>query len=289
MTRGRGLLPQVIGLTLLCSLAIFAPLLAAVDPYDLAVPDLADAHLPPLSLSSDSARRYWLGTDAHGRDLFSHVLFGLRQSLWIGGVAVTLAALIGVGLGLLAGYAGGWVDAAIMRISDIQLALPPLLVAMMLSGIARGWLGPSGYAALAPWLIVAAIALSDWVLFARTVRAAVMGEMRKDYVDAAVAIGVGPVRVLLRHILPNVLQPVLVIAMLSLPAAIVVEATLSFLGAGLPATLPSLGTMIARGQSELHSGIWWPLVFPAGALIAISLCINSFAAPRKSNRLQGRP
>ena len=206
--------------------------------------------------------------------MLSAILYGLRMSVLVGGVSVLLSMLIGVGLGVLAGYRGGWVDALIMRLADVQLTFPVLLVALLIFGIARGAL-PAGYRDdMAIYVIIAAIALSDWVQYARTVRGAVMVEKQKDYVAAARLLGRPSPVILCQHILPNVLAPVLVIGTISLALAIVAESTLSYLGVGLPPTQPSLGTLIRIGQGFLFSGEWWILLFPALMLLALALSVN---------------
>ena len=260
-------------LTACVLLAVLAPWLASQNPFDPAALDLLDAFTRP-GEAGISGRTYWLGADDHGRDVLSAILYGLRMSVLVGGVSVLLSMLIGVGLGVLAGYRGGWVDALIMRLADVQLTFPVLLVALLIFGIARGAL-PAGYRDdMAIYVIIAAIALSDWVQYARTVRGAVMVEKQKDYVAAARLLGRPPPVILCQHILPNVLAPVLVIGTISLALAIVAESTLSYLGVGLPSTQPSLGTLIRIGQGFLFSGEWWILLFPALMLLALALSVN---------------
>jgi len=218
--------------------------------------------------------RYLLGADDQGRDVWSSILYGLRMSVLVGLSAVALSLLIGVPLGLAAGYFGGWFDNLVMRIADVQLTFPVLLVALLIFGVARGIL-PAGYRDdMAIYVIVLAIALSDWVQYARTVRGAVMVEKHKDYVAAAQLIGRSRAAILVRHILPNLLAPVLVIATISFALAIVTESTLSYLGVGLPPTEPSLGTLIRIGQGFLFSGEWWILLFPALMLLLLALSVN---------------
>ncbi|MEG0201576.1 MAG: ABC transporter permease, partial [Comamonas sp.] len=217
---------------------------------------------------------YPLGADDQGRDLFSAILYGLRMSVFVGVSAVALSLVIGVPLGLIAGYAGGWFDTLLMRIADIQLTFPVILVALLIFGIARGLL-PEGYRDdMAVFVIIVAIGLSDWVQYARTVRGAVMVEKQKDYVLAAQLIGRSQTAILAKHILPNLLAPILVIATISFAHAIVAESTLSYLGVGLPPTSPSLGTLIRIGQSFLFSGEWWILLFPSLVLLALALAVN---------------
>jgi peptide/nickel transport system permease protein len=217
---------------------------------------------------------FLMGTDDQGRDVFSTILYGMRISLFVGFAAVMLALVIGVTLGLLAGYLGGWTETIIMRIADVQLTFPAILVAMLIFGIAKGITPPENRDQMAIWVLILAIGLSDWVQFARVVRGATMVEKSREYVQAARLIGRRPVSIMLRHILPNVLNPVLVIATISLALAIIAEATLSFLGVGAPPTQPSLGTLIRIGQGFLFSGEWWILLFPAITLLALALSVN---------------
>ena len=217
-----------------------------------------------------------LGTDDQGRDLFSAILYGLRVSLFVGFSAVLLAMLIGVSLGLIAGYLGGWVDTVIMRIGDIQVTFPSILIAMLIFGVTRGMLPPDQRDELAIFVLIISIGLSEWVQFARTVRGATLVEKEKEYIAAAKLTGLGRVQIMRRHILPNVLGPVLVISTITLAIAIIAEATLSFLGVGAPPTEPSLGTLINIGQDYLFSGEWWILLFPALTLLALALSVNLF-------------
>jgi peptide/nickel transport system permease protein len=252
---------------------VLAPWLASQNPYDPAGLELLDAFTAP-GQAGLSGAHYLLGSDDQGRDVWSSCLYGLRMSVLVGLASVVLSLLIGVPLGLLAGYFGGWFDQLIMRIADVQLTFPVLLVALLIFGVARGIL-PVGYRdEMALYVIVLAIALSDWVQYARTVRGAVLVEKHKDYVAAAQLIGRSRSAILLQHILPNLLAPVLVIATISFALAIVTESTLSYLGVGLPPTEPSLGTLIRIGQSFLFSGEWWILLFPALTLLALALAVN---------------
>lgn len=260
-------------LALIVLATIFAPLLAWQNPFDPANLDLMDAFARPWSQGMGEAF-YPLGADDQGRDVFSAILYGLRMSVFVGVSAVVLSLIIGVPLGLLAGYAGGWFDALLMRIADIQLTFPVILVALLIFGIARGLL-PEGYRDdMAVYVIIVAIGLSDWVQYARTVRGAVMVEKHKDYVLAAQLIGRSQAAILAKHILPNLLAPILVIATISFAHAIVAESTLSYLGVGLPPTSPSLGTLIRIGQGFLFSGEWWILLFPSLVLLALALSVN---------------
>lgn len=262
------------GVLLLLVLAtLFAPWLSLHNPFDPANLDLMDAFTPPWSQGMGEMF-YPLGADDQGRDVYSAILYGLRMSVFVGVSAVALSLIIGVPLGLIAGYAGGWFDTLLMRIADVQLTFPVILVALLIFGIARGLL-PEGYRDdMAVFVIIVAIGLSDWVQYARTVRGAVMVEKQKDYVLAAQLIGRSQTAILTKHILPNMLAPILVIATISFAHAIVAESTLSYLGVGLPPTAPSLGTLIRIGQSFLFSGEWWILLFPSLVLLALALSVN---------------
>ncbi|MHA7682872.1 ABC transporter permease [Cupriavidus sp. PET2-C1] len=273
LARSRTAQFAVLLLALLVLAALLAPWLARQNPFDPAGLELLDAFTPPWQHGASGAF-YPLGSDDQGRDVFSAILYGLRMSLLVGAAAVALSLAIGVTLGLVAGYAGGWFDTVVMRLADVQLTFPVLLVALLIFGIARGIL-PAGYRdEMALYVIVTAIGLSEWVQYARTVRGAVMVEKHKDYVLAARIIGRSRTAILLRHILPNLLAPVLVIATISFALAVVAESTLSYLGVGLPPTQPSLGTLIRVGQGFLFSGEWWILLFPALVLLALALSVN---------------
>jgi len=252
--------------------ALFAPLLARSNPYDLSTFSLMDGLLAPVWQGGDP--RFLLGTDDQGRDMVSAILFGARLSLLIGIMAMAIATVLGVGLGLAAGYFGGRFDAIVMRIADVQLALPAILTALLIDGISRGILPPEIQQDLRVAVLTLAIALSLWVNFARTARASVFVERNKDYVQAAMIMGQHPVRVMLRHILPNIMGPLLVIMTVDLASAILLEATLSFLGIGLPADSPSLGTLIRIGMQFLLSGEWWILWVPTLFLVALVVSIN---------------
>ena len=253
--------------------AVFAPWIALVNPYDLSSFNLFDGLLPPVW--QDGANpKFLLGTDDQGRDMVSSILYGARLSLIIGIAALTIAAALGVGLGLAAGYYGGRFDAIIMRIADIQLALPAILTALLIDGIARGILPAAIQQDLRVAVLTLAIALSLWVNFARTARASTFVQMNKEYVQAAIMMGQRPSRVMFVHILPNILGPLLVIMTVDLASAILLEATLSFLGIGLPADSPSLGTLIRIGMQFLLSGEWWILWIPTLFLVALVVSIN---------------
>jgi len=258
---------------LLVGAAVFAPWIAPYDPFNPASLNLMDGFTPPQSTSM-TGNYFLLGSDHQGRDVLSTILYGSRVSLFVGISATLFAIVLGVSLGLTAGYRGGMTDAVIMRIADIQLSFPAILIALLIFGIARGVIPPSRHESMAVWVLIVAIGLSNWAQFARTVRGATMVERQKDYVSAARIMGVHPLRVLIRHILPNVLGPVLVIGTIGLALAIIEEATLSFLGVGVPPTQPSLGTLIRIGQQFLFSGEWWILFFPAVTLVLLALAVN---------------
>jgi peptide/nickel transport system permease protein len=254
--------------------AVLAPLLAPHNPYDLASLDLLQARNPP-AWETGGDWAFPLGTDDQGRDVLSSVLYGLRLSLLVGAGAVLLAAILGVGLGLLAGSAGGWIDALIMRVADVQLSFPAILVALLVDGVARSLLPRDRQDQTAVYVVVLAIASSIWVQFARTVRGSTLVERSKEYVQAARIIGVHPAMIAWRHVLPNAMGPVLVIATINLAIAILTEASLSFLGLGLPVTQPSLGTLIRIGDNYIFSGEWrWMLLYPAIALASLTLAVN---------------
>ena len=254
--------------------AVFAPLIAPHDPFDPASLNLMDGFSRPMTPNEFTRNLYWLGADDQGRDVFSAILYGSRISLFVGFAAVLLSAAMGVGLGLVAGYRGGWLDAVIMRIADVQLSFPSILIALLIYGVARGFIPPTEREAAAVWVLILAIGLSEWVQYARAVRGVVLVEKEKEYVQAARLIGVAPWRIMATHILPNAFGPILVIATIGLALAIIAEATLSFLGVGVSPTQPSLGTLIRIGQGFLFSGEWWILLFPALTLLALALAIN---------------
>ena len=255
-------------------LAVFAELVAPTNPFDVGSLNLMNGFTPPMQPNAFTGEVFPLGADDQGRDLLSAIIFGLRVSLFVGLTAVILAMVLGVSLGLLAGYRGGWVDSLIMRAADIQVTFPSILIAMLIFGVARGLLPPSMRDELAILVLIISIGLSEWVPFARTVRGTTLVEKEKEYVQAARLIGLSSGQIMLRHILPNVLSPVLVIATITLALAIIAEATLSFLGVGAPPTEPSLGTLIRIGQDFLFSGEWWILIFPAATLLALALSVN---------------
>ncbi|MEO6984831.1 MAG: ABC transporter permease [Paralcaligenes sp.] len=253
--------------------AVFAPIIAPHNPFDLASLNLLDANTPP-AWSPDGSSQFLLGTDDQGRDILSAILYGSRISLLVGFASVLFSLVIGVTLGLISGYAGGRIDTFIMRVADVQLSFPAILIALLIDGIARGLLPRDSQDALSLYVLIFSIGISGWVQYARTVRGATMVERNKEYVQAARLIGMKPFMVLRRHVLPNVMGPVLVIATIHLAVAIITEATLSFLGVGIPPTTPSLGTLIRIGNSYLFSGEWWITIFPGIALILLALSVN---------------
>jgi len=253
--------------------AVFAPWLAPYDPFDPATLNLMDGFTPPLE-TGFSGDRYLLGTDDQGRDVLSAILYGTRISLLVGVCAIAFAMVLGTTLGLVAGYVGGWVDSLIMRIADVQLSFPAILVALLIFGVARAVLPREVHEDMAIYVLILAIGLSDWVQFARTVRGTTLVEKNKEYVQAARVIGVHPAAIVFKHVLPNTLGPVTVIATIGLALAIITEATLSFLGVGVPPTQPSLGTLIRIGGNFLFSGEWWITLFPGVALVMLALSVN---------------
>src|SRR5690606_26108775 len=253
--------------------AFLAPVLSVQDPYDLAALDLLNAELPPIWIEGGQWP-YILGTDIQGRDIYSAILYGSRISIIIGIASVALSMIVGLALGLLAGYRGGWVDNALMRVGDILLSIPTILMAILVSAVFREMLPAALRDSFSAVILIIAISLSAWVQYARTVRALAMVERGKEYVQAARLIRVTPTRIMRRHILPNTLTPVLVAATLNFGLAILIEATLSFLGVGMPPTEPSLGTLIRIGNEYLFSGLWWIVVFPAIQLSLLVLSVN---------------
>ena len=258
----------VIGLVIILGLvflAIFAPLLAPHSPY---IGDLAKARLlPPGSV-------HWLGTDDQGRDILSAIFYGSRVSLIVGCASVLFSMVLGVALGLISGYVGGRLDSFIMRVADVQLSFPAILIALLVDGVARGLLPHDMQDAMALYVLIFSIGVSGWVQYARTVRGSTMVERNKEYVQAARVIGVPPMRIMIGHVLPNALGPVFVIGTINVATAIITEATLSFLGVGAPPTTPSLGTMISTGNNFLFSGEWWLVVCPSVALLLLCMSVN---------------
>jgi peptide/nickel transport system permease protein len=253
--------------------ALLAPWITPYHPYDLASLDLNDAFTPP-AWTEDGSRRFLLGTDDQGRDVLSTIVFGARVSLLVGFCAVLFAMTVGITLGLVSGYVGGAVESVIMRVADVQLTFPGILIALLIDGLARTALPRDLHSEIALYVVIFAIGIANWPQFARTVRGSTLVEKSKEYVQAARVIGLHPGLIMLRHVLPNVMGPVLVIATLSLGFAILAEATLSFLGVGVPPTRPSLGTLIRVGNDFLFSGEWWMTIFPGAALIVLVLAVN---------------
>ncbi len=260
----------IAALCVFCS--VFAPWVSPHNPFDLATLNLSDARLPPAWIEGGTSK-FLLGTDDQGRDILSALFYGARLSLAVGLASVLLSVLLGVGLGLLSGFAGGKTDAFIMRVCDVMLSFPSILVALLINGAARAAF-PDAPESLALGVLILAIALTGWVQYARTVRGSTLVERNKEYVQAARVIGVTPLRIMFRHVLPNVMGPVLVLATIQVAAAILTEATLSFLGVGVPPTSPSLGTLIRIGNDFLFSGEWWITIFPGVMLVLIALSVN---------------
>jgi peptide/nickel transport system permease protein len=268
--------PMAIGAAVVAAVcvfcALFAPWVAPHNPFDLATLELSDARLPPV-WEADGIAKYPLGTDDQGRDILSALMYGARISLLVGLASVVLSVVIGVGLGLLSGFVGGKIDAFIMRVCDVMLSFPSILIALLIDGVGRAMF-PNAHDTLAFAVLVLAIALPGWVQYARTVRGSTLVERNKEYVQAARVTGVTPLRIMSRHVLPNVMGPVLVLATIQVATAILTEATLSFLGVGVPPTQPSLGTLIRIGNDFLFSGEWWITIFPGAMLVLIALSVN---------------
>ncbi len=260
-------------LAILLIAAFGADVLAPHNPFDLATINLIDALKPPV-WHVDGTQEYLLGTDSQGRDLLSALMYGMRVSLLIGLAAVTGAMFLGIVLGLISGYAGGRIDALIMRIADVQLSFPAILIALLIDGVARVVVPGDMHEVIAFPVLVGAIALAGWPQYARTVRGSTLVEKNREYVQAARVIGISSPVIMFRHVLPNVLGPVLVLATVHLATAIITEATLSFLGVGVPPTSPSLGTLIRVGNDFLFSGEWWITIFPGAALVLLVLSVN---------------
>ena len=253
--------------------AVFAPWIAPHNAFDPATLDLMNSELPP-AWSEQGSFTYLLGTDSQGRDVFSAILFGTRASLAVGFASTILSVALGVGLGLISGYKGGIIDSIIMRIADVMLSFPAILIALLISGVARAVLPAEMRDDAAALLIIFSISMTTWVQYARIIRGTTMIEKKKEYVQASWIIGQRPFLIVLRHILPNIMGPVLVIATINLSSAILLEASLSFLGVGMPPTHPSLGSLIRIGNEFLFSGIWWVVVFPSFTLVLIVLSVN---------------
>jgi peptide/nickel transport system permease protein len=268
--------PVAIGAAVVAALcvfgALFAPWVAPHNPFDLATLELSDARLPP-AWEAEGVAKYPLGTDDQGRDILSAIMYGARISLLVGLASVVLSVIVGVSLGLLSGFVGGKIDAFIMRVCDVMLSFPSILIALLIDGVGRAMF-PNAHDTLAFAVLVLAIALPGWVQYARTVRGSTLVERNKEYVQAARVVGVAPLRIMRKHVLPNVMGPVLVLATIQVATAILTEATLSFLGVGVPPTQPSLGTLIRIGNDFLFSGEWWITIFPGLMLVLIALSVN---------------
>ena len=268
--------PVAIGAALVAAVCVFCALfanwVAPHNPFDLATLNLLDAFTPP-AWTDRGNPAYLLGTDDQGRDVLSAIMYGSRVSLLVGLAAVSLAMVVGVSLGLLAGYVGGKLDAFIMRVCDVMLSFPSILIALLIDGVGRAMF-PNAHDTLAFGVLIIAISLTGWVQYARTVRGSTLVERNKEYVQAARVIGRHPLAIMFSHVLPNVLGPVLVLATIHIGTAILTEATLSFLGVGVPPTQPSLGTLIRIGNDFLFSGEWWITVFPGAWLVLMVLAIN---------------
>ncbi|WP_318462948.1 ABC transporter permease [Photobacterium leiognathi] len=253
--------------------ALFAPFIAPTNPYELSSIDIMDSELPP-SWMEDGDENFLLGTDDQGRDIFSTILYGARLSLTIGLLAVALQMTLGIVIGLTAGYFGGRVDSFLMRVADVQLSFSTMMVAIIVSAIFRTALGAETYAQYAVIMLVVIIGIAEWPQYARTVRASVLAEKKKEYVEAAKVMGFRAPRIMFRHILPNCLSPILVISTVQVANAIMSEAALSFLGLGLPVDQPSLGSLISIGFKYIFSGQWWITAFPGIVLVVLVLVIN---------------
>jgi peptide/nickel transport system permease protein len=260
-------------IALICVIgAVFAPWIAPHNPFDLATLELMNARLPP-AWSEGGARNFLLGTDDQGRDILSAIMYGARISLAVGFASVVLSVVVGVAFGLLAGFIGGWIDAVLMRLCDVMLSFPAILVALLIAGVGRA-LFPNAQDSVAFGVLIISISLTGWVQYARTVRGSTLVERNKEYVQAARVTGVAPLRIMRSHVLPNVMGPVMVLATIQVATAIITEATLSFLGVGAPPTSPSLGTLIRVGNDYLFSGEWWITIFPGLMLVLIALSVN---------------
>ena len=258
---------------ILVVLATFSPIIAPFDPYDLTHLDIMDSEIPPF-WEDGADPRFILGTDDQGRDLWSTILYGMRVSLLIGLLAVLLQAVIGITIGLVSGYVGGKTDSVLMRIADVQLSFSTLMVAIIILAIVQSAFGSDAFNQWAMVILILIIGLAEWPQIARTVRASVLAEKEKEYVDAAKVMGFGPIRIMFKHILPNCLSPIFVISTVQIANAIITEASLSFLGLGMPVTEPSLGSLISIGKQYLFSGSWWITLIPGGFLVVLVIVIN---------------
>jgi len=258
---------------ILVILAAFSPLIAPYDPYNLQILDIMDSELPPI-WEPGADERFLLGTDDQGRDLWSTILYGMRVSLMIGILAVLLQATIGISIGLISGYVGGRTDNILMRIADVQLSFSTLMVAIIILAIVQSAFGSDAFNQWAMVILILIIGLAEWPQIARTVRSSVLAEKEKEYVDAAKVMGFSSIRIMFKHILPNCLSPIFVISTVQIANAIITEASLSFLGLGMPVTEPSLGSLISVGKQYLFSGSWWITLIPGGFLIVLVIVIN---------------
>ncbi len=254
-------------------LAMSASFIAPYDPYDASQIDIMNSEIPP-GWQDEGDAAFLLGTDAQGRDMLSTILYGTRVSLMIGLCAVALQALLGIVIGLTAGYLGGRVDSFLMRIADIQLSFSTLMVAIIVLAVFQATFGTELYQQLAMLMLILVIGIAEWPQYARTIRASVLAEKKKEYVDAARVMGFGRLRIMFRHILPNTLSPILVISTVQIANAIISEASLSFLGLGMPVSQPSLGSLISSGFEYIFSGVWWITVIPGVVLIVLVLVMN---------------
>ncbi|MBY4678612.1 ABC transporter permease [Marinobacterium arenosum] len=255
-------------------MALFAPAIAPYDPYDPSQIDILNSEIPPSWDEAEGDENFWLGTDAQGRDLWSTILYGTRVSLMIGLCAVALQAVLGICIGLVAGYFGGRLDSLLMRLADVQLSFSTMMVAIVVLAVFQATFGTELYQDLAMIMLILVIGIAEWPQYARTIRASVLAEKRKEYVDAARVIGLRAPRIMFRHILPNTLSPILVISTVQVANAIIAEASLSFLGLGMPVSEPSLGSLISSGFEYIFSGSWWITVIPGVVLVALVLVMN---------------
>lgn len=254
-------------------MALLAPVIAPFDPYDPAQIDIMNSEYPPIWIDG-AVPQFLLGTDDQGRDLWSTILYGTRLSLMIGLCAVTLQAVLGISIGLISGYVGGRLDSLLMRMADIQLSFSTLMVAIIFLAVAQAMFGSETFSQYAVYFLIAVIGVSEWPQYARTVRATVLAEKKKEYVDSARVLGFGPLRIMVRHILPNSLSPIFVISTVQVANAIISEASLSFLGLGMPPSQPSLGSLISSGFDYIFSGSWWITAIPGVVLVVLVLVIN---------------
>lgn len=254
-------------------MAISSPVIAPTNPYDLTSIDIMDSELPPAWME-DGDKRFLLGTDEQGRDILSTILYGSRLSLTIGFLAVGLQLVLGIIIGLSAGYFGGKIDSFLMRFADVQLSFSTMMVAIIVSAIFKTTFGTEFYSQYAVIMLVVIIGFAEWPQYARTIRASVLAEKKKEYVEAALVMGFRAPKIMFRHILPNCLSPILVISTVQIANAIMSEAALSFLGLGLPVEQPSLGSLISMGFNYIFSGAWWITAFPGLVLITLVLVIN---------------